>query len=184
MALLENTNFWHPVAAKVLQRWDGLAQPVGVAPYAGGVAVALHGSRSVVLLGDGEPRVLATALGAPTDLVVQGDALLVSDRERGEIVKIAVNGQAVTPEVFISGLQAPEGLASTARGIIVVEGESGRVLLVANGQTELLGEVSGGSLPATPNQPPAMIVNDAVELDGKVFVTGETEHALFRINRI
>ncbi len=175
---------WEPTAGKVVRRWDGLAQPVGVVAYAGGIAVALHGSKTVALLGDGEPVVLATDLGAPTDLVVQGDALYVSDRERGQVVKIAAAGKAVTPEVLIAGLQSPEGLAVSAQGLIVVEGESGQVLLIQDGKTRLIGEVAKGTPPAAPSQPPAMIVNDAVVLDGKVFVTVETGHALYRINQI
>ena len=163
---------------------DGLAQPVGVVPYAGGIAVALHGSKTVVLLGDGEPVVLATDLGAPTDLAVVGDALVVSDRERGQIVKIAVAGKAIPPEVLIDGLQLPEGLAVSEQGLIVVEGESGQVLLIENGKSRSIGEAAKGSPPAAPSQPPAMIVNDAVVLDGQVFVTGETAHALYRINKI
>ncbi len=175
---------WDPTAGKVVRRWDALAQPVGVVPYAGGIAVALHGSRSVALLGDGEPLVLATDLGAPTDLVVQGEVLYVSDRERGQVLKIAVAGKAVTPEVLIAGLQSPEGLAVSEQGLIVVEGDSGRVLLVEGGSARSLGEVSKGLPPAAPSLPPAMIMNDAVVLDGKVFVTGETTHALYRINQI
>lgn len=173
---------WDPTVGKVLRRWDGLAQPVGVVPYAGGIAVALHGSRTVALLGDGEPLVLATDLGAPTDLAVVGDALYVSDRERGQVVKIAVAGKAVPPEVLVAGLQMPEGLGGSDRGLIVVEGESGQVLLIEDGKSRSIGEVVKGSPPAAPSQPPAMIVNDAVVLDGKVFVTGETAHALYRIN--
>jgi sugar lactone lactonase YvrE len=173
---------WDPTASKVLRRWDGLAQPVGVVPYAGGIAVALHGSKTVVLLGEGDPLVLATGLGAPTDLAVQGDALYVSDRERGQVVKIAVAGKAMPPEVLVAGLQLPEGLGVGDQGLVVVEGESGQVLLIQDGKSRSIGEVAKGSPPAAPSQPPAMIVNDAVVLDGKVFVTGETAHALFRIN--
>ena len=173
---------WDPTAGKVLRRWDGLAQPVGVVPYAGGIAVALHGSKTVALLGDGVPLVLATDLGAPTDLAVHGDALCVSDRERGQIVKIAVAGKAVPPEILVAGLQMPEGLGESDRGLIVVEGESGQVLLIEDGKSRSIGEVTKGTPPAAPSQPPAMIVNDAVVLEGKVFVTGETAHALYRIN--
>jgi len=173
---------WDPTAGKVLRRWDGLAQPVGVVPYAGGIAVALHGSKTVVLLGGGEPLVLASDLGAPTDLAVLGDALYVSDRERGLVAKIAVAGKSVPLEVLVAGLQMPEGLGESDRGLIVVEGESGQVLLIEDGKSRSIGEVVKGSPPAAPSQPPAMIVNDAVVLDGKVFVTGETAHALYRIN--
>lgn len=172
---------WDPEAGKVLRRWDGLAQPVGVAPYAGGIAVALHGSRSVVLLGDGEPVTLAADLGAPTDLVVDGDALLVSDRERGAVLKIARAGAAIPAETVVSGLAAPEGLSMSPKGLIVVEGESGRILLVNDGNATPVAEGSKGSPPTTPAMPPAMIVNDAVAVDGQLFVTAETDHALYRI---
>ncbi len=177
-----SVRIWDPVAGKVLKRWDGLAQPMGVVPYAGGIAVALHGSRSVVLLDDSNPQTLASDLGAPTDLAVQGNALLVSDRERGEVLKIAVGGVAINPETVISRLQAPEGLAVSSRGLIVVEGESGRVLLIGKEGPSVVAEVSKGSPAAAPSQPPAMIVNDAVAIDNKLFVTAEIEHALYRIN--
>ena len=175
---------WDPTAGRVVRRWDGLAQPVGVVPFAGGIAVALHGSKTVALLGDGEPVVLATNLGAPTDLAVRGDSLYVSDRERGQVIKIAVAGKAVPPEVLIDGLQLPEGLAVSEQGLIVVEGESGHVLLIEDGKSRSIGEVAKGSPPVATGQPPAMIVNDAAVLDGRVFVSGETAHALYRINKI
>jgi sugar lactone lactonase YvrE len=172
---------WDPVAARVLRRFDGLAQPVGVAAYAGGIAVALHGSKSVVLLGDGEPVVLASDLMTPTDLQVSGDDLLVSDRASGAVLRVASKGVAIPAQTVVSGLQAPEGLALSDRGLIVVEGESGRVLLVADGVAMPLAEVSRGSLPATPAMPPAMIVSDAAALGDKLYVTAETEHALYRL---
>lgn len=182
-----SVRIWDPAAGKVIQRWDGLAQPVGVVPYAGGIAVALHGTRSVVLLGQGEsledePVTLAADLGAPTDLVVDGDALLVSDRERGVVLKIASAGAAIPAETVISGLAAPEGLAMSPKGLLVVEGESGRVLLVNKGAAATVAEISKGSPPATPAMPPAMIVNDAVVVGEQLFVTGESDHALYRVS--
>lgn len=177
-----SVRIWDPVAAKVRRRWDNLAQPIGVAPYAGGIAVALNGSRSVVLLGDGEPVTLAADLGAPTDVVADGDALYVSDRERGQVLKIASAGAAIPAEVVVSGLTAPEGLAVTPKGLVVVEGESGRVLLIAGGTATQVAEVSKGLPPAAPTQPPAMIVNDVVAIGDRLFVSGESDHALYRIN--
>jgi len=63
-----------------------------------------------------------------------------------------------------------------------VEGETGRVLRVADGTATLIALVAPGTPPASPAQPPSMVFND-VALHGDVlYVTGETNRVLYRID--
>lgn len=174
---------WDPDSETVVERYDGLAMPVSALRYGDRVAVAEHGKGRVVALGGGE-TVLAQGLAAPTDLASDGERLLVSDRQRGEVLEIARGGQPLSPpRVLASGLQAPEGLAITPAGVVVVEGESGRVLRIGpEGGLELLAMVAPGTPPASEHQPPSMVLNDVAALGNTLFVTGETNRVLYRID--
>jgi hypothetical protein len=178
-----SVRIWDPVAEHTLKRWDDLALPVSAVRYGTGIAVALHGSNSVELLGDGDPTVIATAIAAPTKLVVDGEDLLVSDRLGGQILRIARRGKAIAPEVVASGLAAPEGFLATPRGLVVVEGDSGRVLSIdADGARELIGEVAPGLPAPSSNQPPAMILSDVAQLGSDLFVSSETDRSIYRFS--
>lgn len=174
---------WDPAAEREVVRYDNLQQPVSAIRYRDVLAVTEHGSGRVVALGDGAPVPLATGLAAPTDLASDGERLFVSDRERGEILEIARAGEPITPRVVVSGLDAPEGLAWSARGLVVVEGETGRVLAVGDdGEISLLAMVAPGTPPASPDTPPSMVLNDVAAQRDRLFVTGETNRVLYRID--
>jgi hypothetical protein len=167
----------------VLERFDDLQAPVSAVRYGSLVAVAEHGTGRVLGL-DGDVRsILAQGLDAPTGLATDGDRLFVSDRARGQILEVARSGTASPARIVVSGLESPEGLAWTGEALVVVEGESGRVLEVtADGATRLLAVVAPGTLPASPAQPPSMVFNGVAALGQTLFVTGETNRVLYRID--
>jgi sugar lactone lactonase YvrE len=174
---------WDPDSGRVLERFDDLQAPVSAIRYGSLVAVAEHGTGRVVGLAGDVRSILAEDLEAPTGLATDGDRLFVSDRARGQILEVARSGTASPARIVVSGLESPEGLAWTGEALVVVEGESGRVLEVtADGATRLLAVVAPGTLPASPAQPPSMVFNGVAALGQTLFVTGETNRVLYRID--
>ena len=177
-----SVRLWDPQAGRVLARYDDLALPVSAIRYGGEVVIAEHGSGRVISMQAGTARVLAEGLPAPTGLATDEQRLYVSDRVRGEILEIARDGQPVAPRVVAAGLEAPEGLALLGDDLIVVEGESGRVLRVAGDQVTLVALVAPGTPPASPAQPPSMVFNGVAVWGEVLYVTGEINRVLYRID--
>jgi glucose/arabinose dehydrogenase len=173
---------WDPVAERTLSRWDGLALPVSAVRFGDGVAVTEHGTGRVLLLTEAGQNVLAEGLEAPTGLASDDGVLYVTERARGQVLLIARDGRAVPPEVVADGLQAPEGIAVLDGSLVVVEAESGRVVRIQDGRTRALTAIAPGTPPASPAQPPAMVLNDVAVHDGVLFATGETGRVLYRID--
>ena len=166
-----------------IARYQVPAGPISAVRYAGGLAIAEHGTGSVKLYGEGEPTVLATNLPAPTALVVDGEDLLVSDRALGEIRTVARGGVALAePEILVSDLGAPEGFLRANGGFVVVEADASQVVFVSEaGDRRVLGSFPAGS-GALPGFPPSYIFNGiAADADGNLFVTGEKDRVLYRI---
>ena len=112
-----------------------------------------------------------------------GNELYVGDRELGQILRIARDGQALeTPEVIASDLDAPEGFLFTDEGLVVIEAVVGRVLYIdGEGNRRELANIPPGS-PGGALFPPSNIFNGvAMDNDGTLFISGETSHSLYRI---
>ncbi|MEL7112221.1 MAG: hypothetical protein AAGK93_04670 [Pseudomonadota bacterium] len=174
---------WDPVAEERVAQYAGLAGPVAAVSYDGGYAIAEHLKGGVFLHGDGKPLPIATDLPAPTGLFVANGALYVSDRNLGQILLIARDGDPlITPEIIASGLEAPEGFVLSEQGIVVVEAEAARVTHIdPAGVRKTLAEFPAGS-PGAPGLPPSQIFNGiAIDSDGNLFITGEADKVLYRI---
>ena len=175
---------WDPANEQRVERIANLAGPVAAIRYGGGLAIAEHLKGGVFLYGEDEPQALATGLPAPTGLFEKDGALYVSDRDSGEIHIIARDGTALeTPEIVLSGLDAPEGFFVTDTGIVVIEAEAARVTYVnADGERATLAEIPAGS-PGAPGLPPSQIFNGiTMDADGNLFISGEANRVLYRIN--
>ncbi|MEZ5561198.1 MAG: hypothetical protein R3E86_21970, partial [Pseudomonadales bacterium] len=142
-----NVRVWDPVAEQTLARWNDLALPVSAIRYGPGIAVAVHGTGQVLLLQEDGQSVLAQGFEAPTGLATDGDSLYLTERARGQVLRIARGGSAMEPEVVAQGLEAPEGVAVLGDDLVVVEGETGRVLRLHDGSPVLLAAVSPGTPP-------------------------------------
>lgn len=178
-----DARLWDPQTEERLGHYADLAGPVAVVRYAEGLAIAEHFKGSVTWYGDTDPVGLASSLPAPTELVVFGDALYVSDRELGQIQIIARGGQPLDePEIIVDGLEAPEGFIVTETGIVAVEADAARIVHIdTNGDRRVLGTMPGGS-PGTPGLAPSQIFNGiAIDADGNLFITGEADRVLYRI---
>jgi sugar lactone lactonase YvrE len=180
---------WDPVAQKVLETHVELAGPVSALRYNGQIVVAEHGKKRVIALvpdGGGRVEIIASGIPAPTGLAIRDGDLFVTDRERGELLRIASAGSPLNPaKVVASGLSSPEGVAATADGFIVVEGDTGRLVEISMaGHIETLTTLAPGSPAPSSAQPPSMVFNGvAVASNGVVFATGETNRVLYRIDR-
>ena len=179
-----DARIWDPKQKMRIAQYPDLAAPVSAVRYVGGIAIAEHGEGSVTLYGASEPVVLASNLPAPTALVVDGEDLLVSDRELGEIKLIAKNGTPLpAPKTLVSDLQSPEGFVTAKGGFVVVEADAGRITFVdVNGDRRELTAIAGGA-PALPGLPPSQIFNGiAIDADHNLYVTGEAKRVLYRIS--
>jgi len=177
-----NVRIWDPVGERSLARFEGLQMPVSAIRYAGRLLVAEHLAGQVRVIDDENPVVIASGLTAPTALLTDGDGLWVSDRGTGQVLKIARNGEPIAPLVVADGLQAPEGLALWRGQVLVREGESGKVYRVTDDGLELLVTLGRGSPPASPAQPPSMVLNDIVVNGDTLYGTNELERQVVMVN--
>ena len=109
-----DVRIWNQQDQAIKWRKTELLAPVSAARYGDLIVVAEHGKQRVIGVGvNGEVvAIFAETLPAPTGLVVEGDALYVSDRTLGQILKLAENGDTLAkPQVVIDGLDSPEGLS-------------------------------------------------------------------------
>jgi hypothetical protein len=177
-----SVRIWNQHAQRVTERHDGLALPVSALRYRGVLVAAEHGKGRVVALDGPEPLVVADGLAAPTGLATDGVSLFVTDRVRGEVLEIARDGAPAAARTVAGGLQAPEGIAVHGTDLIVVEGQSGRVVRIRDGVVAPVALVAQGTPPASPEQPPSLIFNDVAVLGDVLFVTGEANRVLYRID--
>jgi len=177
-----NVRVWDPVRKRARARIDDMQLPVSAVRYGDAIAVAEHATGQVRALNAALPMVFAAGLEAPTDLLTDGDGLWVSDRTAGKVLKIAARGRKIEPEVVADGLDAPEGLALWRGQLLVREGESGKVFLLGPAGPELLVTLGAGSPPASPAQPPAMVLNDIVVVGDTLYATNELDRQLVSVD--
>ena len=85
--------------------------------------------------------------------------------------------------VVAHGLHSPEGFVITRKGFVVLEAESGNLVLVdSEGSRRVLAAVPPGAKGA-PGQPPSMVFNGvAIDDIGNLYVTAETSRVLYRLD--
>ena len=123
-----------PITRELVHSIENLNVPVSSAAFNGFYAVALHGNSSVSLFrADGSlHKVLSSDFDAPTHVIPYEEGLLVSDRERGQLIKLFETGET---QVVVDGLTAPEGIALFNETIFVFEGDTGEIKEVINNTT-------------------------------------------------
>lgn len=170
---------WNPNTEKRLEHYTGLSAPVAAVRYEDGIAISEHGSGSVKFYAGEDALVLADGLPAPGGLVSNEGKLYVSDRTLGQILRLERNSE---PTVVVSGLNEPEGFVVVDDGFVVLEAEAGDLIHIdANGVKHQLGQV-GPDSPGTRSSPPSQMFNGvAIDLEGNLFVSGETKRELYRL---
>lgn len=178
-----NVRVWNPARKRTIARIDNLQMPVSAVRYGEHLLVAEHGTGQVkVINGAIGSSQMASGLRAPTDLLTDGDRLWVSDRAAGTVLQIGGGGERIPPIVLAEGLVAPEGLALWRDRVLVREGESGRVYLLGGDGPELLVTLGAGSPPASPAQPPAMVLNDITVVGDVLYGTNELARELVAVD--
>jgi hypothetical protein len=169
-----------PDTGEIIESLEGLNMPVSATKFQDSIAVAMHGDKSITLLNfDGRaPRILADGFLAPTHVVNYEGGLLVSDRERGELIKIDVNGMK---SVLVDNLNSPEGIAIKGNSIFVFEGDTGEIKEILNDEISVIAKVLPGTPAQSILQPPSVIFNGIVAHNDYLYIAGEVEKILFRL---
>ena len=171
----------NPNTGEILKSLEGLNIPVSATKYGELVAVALQGNGSITLydFSTGKGEILADGFSAPTHVINYEEDLLVSDRSKGEIVKISKNGNK---EILVKGLNSPEGIAIKDDAIYIFEGNTGEIKKYQDGKTSVITKVMSGSPAQSEFQPPSMVFNGLAIKDDYLYISGELERSLFRIS--
>ena len=169
-----------PDNGEIVESFEGLNLPVSATKYNDQIAVALHGNRSLMLFnpGTGAREILADGFQAPTHVINYGEDLVVSDRSKGEVIRIDANGNK---EVLIDGLDSPEGLAYKDNALYIFEGNTGDIKKYQNNQISVIASVMPGSNALSELQPPSVILNGLAIKGDYLYISGELERSLFRL---
>lgn len=175
-----NLKIMKPDTGEIVESLEGLNVPVSATKFGYGIAVALDGNGSITIFNfDGSPsKILADGFEAPTHVINYEEGLLVSDRGRGELVKIDPDG---TKTIIVDGLDSPEGIAVQGNSIFVFEGNTGEIKEILGNVITVIGNVMPGSPAQSDLEPPSMIFNGIVTHNNYLYIAGEVEKSLFRI---
>jgi hypothetical protein len=168
-----------PISGKIVKSFEGLNIPVSAAKFNDSYVVALHGNSSIsILKDDGSLEILSEAFDSPTHVIPYKDGLLVSDRNRGEVIQVFSSGDTNT---LVSGLNSPEGIAFIEDTLFVYEGDTGEIKSILNNKISVIAKLSAGSPAASPMQPPSMVFNGLVAHEGYLYATDEMKRSIFKI---
>ena len=178
---LDNTvKILNPSNGEIIKSFEGLNIPISTTKFDGHYAVALHGNTSISLLKeDGTLKILSDEFDSPTHVINYKDRLLVSDRNRGELITVSAEGDTST---LISGLDSPEGIAVINDTIFVYEGDTGEVKSIFDNKISVIANLSAGSPAASPLQPPSMVFNGIVAHKEKIYATDEMKRSIYIIS--
>ena len=169
-----------PDNGEIVESFEGLNLPVSATKYNDQIAVALHGNKSIMLFnpGTGEREILADGFEAPTHVINYGEDLVVSDRSKGQVIRIDMSGNK---EVLIDGLDSPEGMAYKDNALYIFEGNTGDIKKYQNNQISVIASVMPGSNALSELQPPSVILNGLAIKGDYLYISGELERSLFRL---
>lgn len=181
---------WNPQTGEAVATYTDFAVPTNAIRFGGDLVVAELGTGSVVRANGADPTQrtpLATDLRVPIGLAATADALWVSDFATGQVLQLVVNNAVLPePKVVATGLAAPEGLAVTAAGdLLVVETGAQRLSAIdpATGQVTVVADGLAIGMPSWPNMPPTANFNGVtVAPSGTIYVTGDVANVVYRLS--
>jgi sugar lactone lactonase YvrE len=191
--IANSVQVWNPEIHEVVEEYNDSQTPINAIRFHGDLIVAElgTGTGAARVVGDSADQRItlvnaANGLVVPSGLAATDNDLWVADWATGRILQIAGNGKFLSePMTIAEGLSNPEGLAVTSNGnLLVVETGAGRVSLIDPDTGNIDTIVQGLKLgvPAVPNSPPTWIFSDvAVGSSGVLFVTGDIENVIYRI---
>jgi sugar lactone lactonase YvrE len=180
---------WDPQTHQVLENYVDFAAPLNAIRFQGDLIVAELGTNSVVRTHGADPAervTLAANLGVPVGLAASDDDLWVSDWATGMVLQLVADGEVLTePKPVATGLAAPEGLALTSGGsLLVVESGAGRLsrIHLSTGAVMTIAEELELGAQGPPTMPPTWGFNGvAVGPSGAIYVTGDKAGVVYRI---
>ncbi len=177
---------WDPATGAIGETLTGFALPTNAIAFGDDIAVAELGSNSVVLASD--RSVLATGIGVPVGLAEDGGDLWVGDWASGTVWKIAVAGQILAnPIAVATGLSFPEGLAVDSDGSLLIVETGTQRLLRLDASTGRLSTVADELALGAPTVkgffPHGMFNGVAVGSSGAIYVTGDIDNVVYRLDR-
>jgi sugar lactone lactonase YvrE len=179
---------WDPALHDVVYEYRDFAVPLNAIGFGDGLAVAELGSGCVMLQSAGMPdrTPLACDFKVPVGLAQRNGNLFVSDWVTGSVWQIAKYHKPMDrPSLIADGLQQPEGITVTEKGILLVmETGADRLLEIdpsTGAITTLADELPLGNR-APPGYPPTWILNSvAVDECGAVFFNADGDRSVRRI---
>jgi sugar lactone lactonase YvrE/predicted ester cyclase len=181
---------WNPESGEVLHNYTDIAVPIDAIAFQGDVLATELGTGSVVRFAADDPTqksTVATGLSVPAGLAATEDALWVSDWAAGSVLQLVVDGEVLAePAVVATGLVNPEGMAIAADGsLLVVETGAGQLTAIdpTTGETRILAAGLSVGLAGPNGYPPTNLFSGvAVDDDGVIYVTGDMENVVYRID--
>lgn len=182
---------WDPDEKRVLENYPDFSIPLNAMRFNDDLIVAELGTGSVVRATADDPSVretLIAGLGVPAGLAATEESLFVSDWFSGMIWQVIKSGNLLTDPIPVAGpFVQPEGLAMDKNGhLLVVESGTGSVLNVnlnSGDVTTIATDLALGAAGPEGVSPAWMFNGVAVGQSGKIYVTGDIEGLLYRIDQ-
>lgn len=189
--LQNRVQIWDPVSGEVELDLFDFAIPMNALRFGGDLIVAEALTGAVVRADGDDPAqrtTIAGGFGLPAGLATDGDSLWVADWASGEIWRLAADGEILAePELVVSGLAAPEGLAVSDKGhLLVVEPGAGRLLRIhrESKKVKVLADGLAIGVPPLPGLIPTWFFNGlAVAPDGTIYLSGAADRVVYRLKR-
>jgi sugar lactone lactonase YvrE len=178
---------WNPDTRAKVETHSGFATPINAIRFQGNLVVAEQGSGSVILqeAGTEERSVLTDSLSLPSGLAATDNDLWAADWSSGTVWQIFADGSLLEPPTLVaSGLDSPEGLAVDTDGsLLVVESGAGRLSRINpnTGEVTIVAEALRLGAPGPPDSPTWIFSGVTVSGSGQIFVTGDIDNVVYRI---
>ncbi|MBN1292836.1 MAG: SMP-30/gluconolactonase/LRE family protein [Candidatus Latescibacteria bacterium] len=168
-----------------------LKTPLNAIYYRGDIIIAEYGEKRIIRVHNENPNnreVLAAGFEVPAGLAATDENVWAGDWATGTIYRIIANSETLAkPEVVVKGLNHPEGMAVASDGnLLVVESGDGCLSYVdlTSGQVSIIAKIQAG-FPGLSDYPPTnMFTGVAVGPSGVIYVTGDIENILYRLDPI
>ena len=186
-----DVQIWDPEQNQVIASWFDFSVPINAIDFQGDLIVAELGTGQVsrASMDDSSQReVLLSGAAVPSGLAASNDDLWAADWATGMIWQIVRDGQTLSDPIPIaSGLAQPEGMTLDRDGaLLVVESGAGRLIRIdpESGTSRTIADGLATGAEGIPGLPPTWFFSGvAVDSAGTIYVTGDVDNVIYRIER-